>query len=391
MLAIDARDVEKTFRSGWLRRRETHALRGVSLAVERGSIFGLLGPNGAGKTTLLSILATLLTPDRGQVLVLGHDVVREASVLRRRLNMASGRPSFLWSLRVDEIISFYGRLYGLSGQALRRRVDGLIEQYELTPYRRAQYNELSTGIKQRVALAKALVNDPELLFLDEPTLGLDPDVSVRVRQHIAALRRERGMTIVLTTHYMREAEELCELQPYRRVPYSDLSTGLKQRVALAKSLVNDPELLFLDEPTLGLDPDVSVRVREHIAKLRREQGITIVLTTHYMREADELCDEIAFIKAGRILSRGTPGELKRRIRLGEVIALRLDPRRVTWLAEAPGVLRCVEVDGWVECTVDEAEKRLPELLRALHNDGVVIRNVQVREPELEEVFVELAK
>src|SRR5258705_124839 len=117
------------------------------------------------------------------------------------------------------------------------------------------------------------------------------------------------------------------------------------------------------QPTLGLDPDVSVRVRAHIARLRREQGITIVLTTHYMREADELCDEIAFIKGGQILARGTPGELKRQIRLGEVIALRLDPARVPWLAETPGVLRCVEVDGWVECTVDEAEKRLPGILR----------------------------
>jgi ABC-2 type transport system ATP-binding protein len=188
-LAIEASEVTKTFRSGWLRRRETVALRGATLSVERGTIFGLLGPNGAGKTTLLSILGTLLTPDGGQVRVLGHDVVHEAARLRHRINMASGRPSFLWSLRVDEIVSFYGRLYGLHGLALRRRVDELIEQYELTPYRRAQYNELSTGIKQRVALAKALVNDPELLFLDEPTLGLDPDVSVRVRQHIAALRR----------------------------------------------------------------------------------------------------------------------------------------------------------------------------------------------------------
>jgi len=311
VLAIDARDVTKTFRSGWLRRRETPALRGVSLAVPRGVIWGLLGPNGAGKTTLLSILATLLTPDSGTVTVLGHDVVREATALRRRLNMASGRPSFLWSLRVDEIVAFYGRLYGLSGERLRRRVDELLE--------------------------------------------------------------------------------LCELAPFRRVQYSELSTGLKQRVALAKSLVNDPELLFLDEPTLGLDPDVSVRVRQHIARLRREHGMTIVLTTHYMREADELCDEIAFIKAGRILARGTPGELKRQIRLGEVVALRLDPLRVGWLADAPGILRCVEADGWVECTVDEAEKRLPELLRALHADGVVVRNVQVREPELEEVFVELAR
>jgi len=311
MLAIDARDVEKTFRSGWLRRRETRALRGVSLTVERGAIVGVLGPNGAGKTTLLSILATLLTPDRGTITVLGHDVVREAGLLRRRLNMASGRPSFLWSLRVGEIVAFYGRLYGLSGRALRARVDALIE--------------------------------------------------------------------------------LTELGPYRRVPYSDLSTGLKQRVALAKSLVNEPELLFLDEPTLGLDPDVAGRVRGHIARLRREAGITIVLTTHYMREADELCDEIAFIKGGQILARGTPGELKRQIRLGEVIALKLDPVRVPWLAEMPGVLRCAEIDGWVECTVDEAEKRLPEILRLLHADGVVIRNVQVHEPELEEVFVELAR
>jgi ABC-2 type transport system ATP-binding protein len=310
-LAIDAREVTKTFRSGWLRRRETAALRGASLTVERGAIFGLLGPNGAGKTTLLSILATLLVPDGGRVRVLGLDVTRDAAALRRRINMASGRPSFLWSLRVEEIIAFYGRLYGLSGARLRRRVGALVEQYELVPFRRAQYNELSTGLKQRVALAKALVNDPELLFLDEPTLGLDPDVSGRVRQHITALRREQGMTIVLTTHYMREAEELC--------------------------------------------------------------------------------DEIGFIKAGRILARGTADGLKRRMGLGDVVALRLEPPRVDWLAEAPGVLRLAERAGWLELTVDEADKRVPELLRALAAEGVEVRNLRVREPELEEVFVELAR
>ncbi|HXH83947.1 MAG TPA: ABC transporter ATP-binding protein [Candidatus Tectomicrobia bacterium] len=303
--------MEKTFRSGWLGRRRTPALRGVSFAVRRGAIVGLLGPNGAGKTTLLSILATLLVPDAGRATVLGLDVVRDAGALRRRLNMASGRPSFLWSLHVAEIVAFYGRLYGLSGGALRRRVDALLEQYELTEYRRIPYNELSTGLKQRVALAKALVNDPELLFLDEPTLGLDPDVSVRVRQHVADLRRERGMTIVLTTHYMREA--------------------------------------------------------------------------------DELCDEVAFIKRGRILAQGTPADLKRQIRVGDVIALRVDPAAPAWLPQAPGVLRVEDVDGWLRCTVDEAEKRLPELLRALHAEGVAVRNVQVREPELEEVFVELAR
>jgi ABC-2 type transport system ATP-binding protein len=310
-LAIDAREVTKTFRSGWLRRRETAALRGASLAVGRGAIVGLLGPNGAGKTTFLSILATLLVPDGGQARVLGLDVARDAAPLRRRINMASGRPSFLWSLKVEEIIAFYARLYGLSGDRLRHRVGTLIEQYELTEYRRAQYSELSTGLKQRVALAKALVNDPELLFLDEPTLGLDPDVSVRVRRHVA--------------------------------------------------------------------------------DLRREQGVTIVLTTHYMREAEELCDEIGFIKDGRILAHGTADALKRQIGLGDVIALKLDPPRLDWLAEAPGVLRVAPRDGWLELTVDEAEKRLPDLLRALLAEGVVVRNVQVHEPDLEDVFVELAR
>jgi ABC-2 type transport system ATP-binding protein len=310
MLAIEARDVAKTFRAGWIRRRETPALRGVTFSVERGAIVGLLGPNGAGKTTLLSIFATLLTPDRGTVSVLGGDVVRDAGSLRRRLNMASGRPSFLWSLRVAEIIAFYGRLYGLSGRALTRRVEELIERFELTSHRKAQYNELSTGLKQRLALAKSLVNDPELLFLDEPTLGLDPDVSVRIREHVVALRRERGMTIVLTTHYMREAETLC--------------------------------------------------------------------------------DEVAFIKQGQILARGTPAELKRQVRAGDAIALKLDGE-APWLADAEGVLRCETADGWTTCTVDDAEKRLPDLLRQLHAEGVRVRGVQVREPEMEDVFVALAR
>jgi ABC-2 type transport system ATP-binding protein len=119
--------------------------------------------------------------------------------------------------------------------------------------------------------------------------------------------------------------------------------------------------------------------------------MTIVLTTHYMREAEELCDEIGFIKAGRILARGTADGLKRQLGLGHVVALRLDPPRPEWLADVAGVLRVAESDGWLELTVDEADKRVPELLRALQADGVEVRNLQVREPELEEVFVELAR
>ncbi|PYM75800.1 MAG: ABC transporter ATP-binding protein [Candidatus Rokuibacteriota bacterium] len=311
MFAVDAKDLTKTFRSGWLGRRRKEALRGASLQVPSGAIFGLLGPNGAGKTTLLSILATLLLPDSGTATILGHDIVREAGAIRRRLNMASGNASFVWSLRPPEVLTFYGGLYGLWGRRLRRRVDELIEQCELGPHAKTEYNALSTGLKQRLALAKALLNDPEVLFLDEPTLGLDPDVSIRLRAQIAALRRERGTTIILTTHYMREAEELC--------------------------------------------------------------------------------DQIAFIKDGRILAQGTADELKRQIRIGDVIALRLDPVSPQGLAGLPGVLQSHARGEFMEYTVDALDKRLPEILRWLHEQGVLVRDCQVREPELEEVFVELAR
>lgn len=287
------------------------ALRGASLEVPRGAIFGLLGPNGAGKTTLLSILATLLIPDGGSARILGMDVVREAHEVRRRLNMASGNASFVWSLRPPEVLAFYGRLYGLHGRALRIRVEALIE--------------------------------------------------------------------------------LCELGPYRKTEYNELSTGLKQRLAFAKALLNEPEVLFLDEPTLGLDPDVSARIRAQVARLRREKGTTIILTTHYMREAEELCDEIAFIKSGRILAQGPADALKRQIRIGEVVALRLDPVEPAGLSEVAGVLDVRLRGDTLEATVDAVDKRLPELLRWLHDQGVLVRDCRVHEPDLEEVFVELAR
>ncbi|MFQ5827900.1 MAG: ATP-binding cassette domain-containing protein [Candidatus Methylomirabilia bacterium] len=311
MLAIEAQDLSKTFWTGAFRRHPIEALVRVSLTIPRGMVFGLLGPNGAGKTTLLSILATLLLPDTGHASILGHDLLRDPGAIRQRINMASGNASFVWSLRTEEILSFYGRLYGLFGRGLRRKVDQLVA--------------------------------------------------------------------------------LCELESHRRVPYNELSTGIKQRLALAKSLLNDPELLFLDEPTLGLDPDISVRLREQISGLRRDRGTSIVLTTHYMREAEELCDEVAFIKHGQILARGTTEALKRQIRSGDVITFTLDGGAWRGLGDLPGILRYVSKDGRVECTVDSAQARLPEILRWLHEQGAAVRGVEVHEPELEEVFVELAK
>ena len=206
--AILAQGIGKSFRAGVLGPSKV-ALRDVHLEVGHGAIFGVLGPNGAGKTTLISILATLLRPDTGGARVLGLDVIKEAGRLRERINLAASGAHFLWCLTAEENLRFYGRLYGLGGRALRDKIEELIGLFDLDPHRRVTFERLSSGLKQRLALAKALINTPELLFLDEPTSGLDPEMAQHLREEILRLNRETGLTILLTTHNLREAEMLC--------------------------------------------------------------------------------------------------------------------------------------------------------------------------------------
>ncbi len=207
---IVAKAVEKTFYTGFWKKKYTHALRGVDLTVKKGEIFGLLGPNGAGKTTLLNIFSGQLLPDSGQVWILGEEITKNTNLkIKTRLNMCSGNPNFPWSLTVEENLRFYALLYGLCTIDCRNMVDNCVAMFELEEYRQTKYEQLSTGNKQKLALAKAFINQPEILFLDEPTLGLDPDIAKKIRELILKIREENRVTIILTTHYMREAEELC--------------------------------------------------------------------------------------------------------------------------------------------------------------------------------------
>ena len=185
--------------------------------------------------------------------------------------------------------------------------------------------------------------------------------------------------------------EQFELTAHAKVPYNELSTGLKQRLALAKAFVNDPELLILDEPTVGLDPDISVRIREQIAALRRSRRMTILLSTHYMREAEQLCDEVAFLRAGEILAGGDPATLKREVLLGDRVEFVVEGDAWRGLADLPGVLSCTSSAGRVRVIVDDARKRLPEIFRHLDERGIPVSDVTVTEPTLESVFIELAR
>jgi ABC-2 type transport system ATP-binding protein len=282
----------------------------VDLEVLPGAIFGILGPNGAGKTTFISILATLLRPDAGRARVLGLDVVKDAGRLRRHINLAASGAHFLWCLTVEENLRFYGRLYGFGGRALSVKVEGLIK--------------------------------------------------------------------------------LFDLGHFRRVTFERLSTGLKQRLALAKALINEPKLLFLDEPTTGLDPEMARHIREEILRLNRESGLTILLTTNNLREAELLCDEVGFLKDGHLLARGRIPDLQRRLGLGDHVSLVFqDSPAPLDYGRLPGVLSHKLQGNRVELMVDRAEVRLAAILEAVSQTRKPLSEVKLKEVDLEEIYREI--
>jgi ABC-2 type transport system ATP-binding protein len=311
-LVIKTEGISKTFRSGWRGQKRKEALKGVDLQVQEGEIFGILGPNGAGKTTLLSILSTLLLPDRGTFQILGMDGLREGHKISAKVNISSGNANFLWSLTVQENLHFYGMLYGLCGKERTQKVEALIS--------------------------------------------------------------------------------LLDLKEHQKIPFDELSTGMKQRLSIAKSLLNDPAVLFLDEPTVGLDPSVSIRIREQIRSIQKKRGMTVLLTTHNMKEAEFFCDRIAFLKSGEILQVGSAQALKRLVRIGDLIRVEFHGKlSEDGLQHADGVISYAISDSLCEILVDEGEKRLGALIAMISREGADIRRVTLRQTDLEDVFVEFAK
>ncbi len=210
-IAIRAEHLTKTFRSQTRGGASIRALDDLSIDIHEGEILGILGPNGAGKTTFLNILSTLLLPESGSVEILGIRLEpKNFYTLRKLINLSSGFPNYPWCLTVEENLRFYARLYGLSGQAMTRKIERLIELFDFGEYARLRFDELSSGTKQRLSLAKCLLNDPKIIFLDEPTVGLDPDMAERTREIIRNILKETKATVLFTTHNMPEAEMMCK-------------------------------------------------------------------------------------------------------------------------------------------------------------------------------------
>ncbi len=299
--------------------RQLVALDGVTLEVEKGELFGLLGPNGAGKTTLIKVLTTLLTPSFGSAEVLGYDVVREPKAIRERINMVSGgETSGYGILTVKENLWMFSQFYGVPTKEAHRRSDELLARLELTGMKDTRVSGLSTGERQRMNFCRGFITDPEVLFLDEPTLGLDV--------HIARVTRE------FTREWMRK----------------------------------NPER-------------------------------TVLLTTHYMAEADELCDRIAIIDKGRVLACDTPENLKRMLQAQPVFQIRaggLSESGIDGIRSTTGVIGLtqefdLETSHHSLNLILQEESVISDVVGAIGAAGGKLVGLEKHEPTLEDVFVKL--
>jgi ABC-2 type transport system ATP-binding protein len=280
------------------------AVRGISFAVEEGEVFGLLGPNGAGKTSTVEILEGLRAPDRGIARVCGLDPEKSGHAFKEKIGAVLQSTSLPDKLRVHEAIELFANFY-----RRRANTDELLARFQLTEKRNAFYSHLSGGQKQRLALALALVNDPEVVFLDEPTAGLDPQV-----------RRE---------------------------------------------------------------------IYDIIEKLKREKK-TVLLTTHYIEEAERLCDRVAIVDQGRVIALGTPRELKQRSAGTTRIEVRLArPMTDGLLGRLDGVSDWREFGGTYVVHSARAPQTIVALVKQLESEGNELQSLEMFSPSLEDVFIEL--
>jgi ABC-2 type transport system ATP-binding protein len=270
MNAIDVKTIVKRF-------GDFTAVNGITFAVEEGEIFGLLGPNGAGKSTLIRMLTTLLLPTEGTAVVNGFDVVKQPDGVRRSIGVIPQALTSDLELSVEENLIIFAKLYGVSRAKRQKLIDELLEAVELTKWRDAPVKNLSGGMRRRVEIARGLVHEPRIFFLDEPTTGLDPVSRVAVWEMLQKIKSERELTVLLTTHYMDEADKLCD-----RIAIVDhgelkaLDSPLKLKMSIPGK--NVLEVSFADVPTGWVErlralPYVeSVAGEDHIFRINSHNG-----------------------------------------------------------------------------------------------------------------------
>ncbi len=289
------------------------AVNGLSFHIEQGEIFSLLGPNGAGKTTTISILSGLIQPTRGDAIIAGHSVCREPIAVKKLIGVVPQEIALYEALSARENLLFWGRMYGLGGKPLQSRVDEVLEQ-----------------------------------------IGLTEKANSRIETY---------------------------------------SGGMKRRVNIGVGLLHKPQVIYMDEPTVGIDPQSRRRILDAVKDLNR-QGMTVLYTTHYMEEAQELSDRVGIIDHGELIALGTQKELTQRVGEHDLLRLHLNegqdiPALAHALTSLPCVLKASTTDNQVILMVMEAEEALAPVVTRSNELGVKIRSIDFQEPNLEAVFLEL--
>jgi ABC-2 type transport system ATP-binding protein len=307
---IETRGLRKSFTSRQGREKKTvEAVRGVDLAVAEGEIFGFLGPNGAGKTTTLRMLATLIQPDGGEATIAGVDLLKDPALVRRKIGYVAQSGSTWDDSTAREELILQARLYGISRSVAAERAARVLTAFQLSEY----------------------------------------------------------------------ADRKCKTY----------SGGQRRRVDIALGIIHEPKVVFLDEPTSGLDPQSRAHMWDEIRRLR-DEGMTVFITTHYLDEADALCDRISIMDNGEIVASGTPAELKREIS-GDVVRVGLPSAAVTTAAElldtAPYVNKLETQDDNLRLYVEDGATAIPLILRALDAGGVPLGSIELTRPSLDDVFL----
>ena len=307
MPVIEAIDLRRTYQTttGVIRRKrlDVEAVRGISFSVEKGELFGLLGPNGAGKTTTIKMLITLLLPTSGEARVLGHDVVDNPREVRKRIGYVFGGDRGLYErLSAYDNLRYFAELYGVSGSKQRQRIDEVLELVGLKGRENERVEGYSRGMRQRLHIARGILHDPEVVFLDEPTIGVDPVGARDLRQMIADLITV-GKTVLLTTHYMFEADALCDrIAVIAKGEIVGQGTPAELKGNVAGGRVTEIEVFGVGEEILvrmrGLTGVTAVTVEE-----QDQKQLLIVQTTGERELTQPLLSELEGLEVGRVASR----------------------------------------------------------------------------------------
>jgi len=305
--AVEAIDLRRTFttRSGTLRRtrKDVEAVKGVSFEIAPGELFGLLGPNGAGKTTTIKMLITLLIPTSGSATVLGHDVVTDVREVRRRIGYVFGGDRGLYErLSGLDNLRYFSELYGVPPREQKARIGALLELVGLTGREGERVEGYSRGMRQRLHIARGLLHDPDVIFLDEPSIGIDPVGARELRATIAGLR-ERGKTVLLTTHYMFEADELCD-----RIAVIRAGEIVAQGTpAELKGLVSTGRVLEVETYGVSEDDVASARavggVRRVVVEERGQLQVLVVSCESGAEVTQSVLARLAETRVGRVSHR----------------------------------------------------------------------------------------